>query len=221
MCTFKGEKSTFLSAHSLKFLNTYTKHAERKRPLHWSILNLIVNLFIRTSILSWIYALLLEQRHSHQFSCMLPHSWPSKEPTSAQVPNVRSIWTPFLHPTLKSNQEAIFISLISTKVNGLLTQCSLASIPANYSADFTWIFTHLWRAAYPILKHITQIISLLQSVYVSKDRAGIMFSSFDTPTQVFFLDKFALHLYGSDMVSVAKCPVTLRRFRQRLLDQIT
>jgi len=83
---------------------------------------------------------------------------------------------------------------MSTMVKGLLTQCSLASIPANYSADFTWIFTHLWRAAYPILKHITQIISRLQNVYVRKGRAGIMFSSFDTPTQD-FLEKFALDLY--------------------------
>jgi hypothetical protein len=214
MCTFKGEKSTFFT-HSPKFLNTKTKHAERKPPLYWSILCFIVNSFIPTSIISWIYALLLVQRHSHQSSFMLPYSWPSKEPTSAQASNFRSRWIPFLHPTLKSNQEAIFVLVMSTTVKEFLTQRSLASTPARYSADFTWIFTLLWRAAYPILKHTTQITSRLQSVYVSKGRAGNMFLSFDIPPQV-FLDKFVLDLYRSDMVSVAKCFVTLRRFRQRL-----
>ena len=201
-------------------LNTYTKHAERNRPLHWSILCFIVNLFTRTSILSWIYAFLLVQRHYHQSSFTLPCSWPSKEPTSAQASNFRSRWIPFLHPTLKSNQEAIFFPVMSTTVKGLLTQCSLASTPASYSVDFTRIFTLLWLSAYPILKRTTQIIFRLQSVYVNKGRAGIMFLSFDTPPQD-FLDKFALDLYMSDMVSVAKCSVTLCPFRRRLLDQVT
>jgi hypothetical protein len=114
MSTFKGE----ISAHIPKFLNTYTKLAERKWPLHWSTLCLIVNLFTRTSIISSIYALLLVQRHSHQSSCMLPYSWLSKEPTSVQASNFRSRWIPFLHPTLKSNQEAIFIPVMSTTVMG-------------------------------------------------------------------------------------------------------
>jgi hypothetical protein len=153
------------------------------------------------------------------FSCMLPYSWPSKGPTSAQASNFRSRWIPFLRPTLKSNQEAIFVPVLSTTVKELLTQCSFASTYATYSADFTLIFSLLWRAC-PILKHITQIISRLQSVYVSQGRAGTMILSFDTPPQV-FLDKFALDPHRSDMVSVAKCSVTLRRFRHRLLNHVT
>jgi len=148
MCTFKGEKSTFLFTHSARFLNINTKHAERKRPLHWSILCFVVNVFIPSSIISWIYALLLVQRHSHQSSCMLPYSWPSTEPTSAQASNFRSRWIPFLHPTVKSNLEAIFVPVMSTTVKELLTQHSLASTPARYLADFTWTCCLSYLEAY-------------------------------------------------------------------------
>lgn len=155
-----------------------------------------MNLFTRTSIRSWIYALLLVQRHSYQPSCMLPHSLPSKGSTSAQTSNIRSRWIPFLHPTLKSNQEAIFVPVMSTTVKRLLTQCFLATALASYLADFTWIFTLLRRAAYPVLKHITQIISQLKRVYVSKCRAGIMFLTFDTSPQVFSLQILSRPVQG-------------------------